>query len=71
MTKRNRVHIDDYKGNMQYGGFVSAYMTMYCFGCKRHRPKSGGKPVGRLRLFKCADCLKPKDENQTEKGTDK
>lgn len=61
MTKR--IPIDDYKGNLQFGG-LTQYMYSYCFGCKQHRTRVGGKTTGKLRLFKCAECLANKEETK-------
>lgn len=63
----NRVSIKQYSGNNQYGG-LSSGNNMYCFGCKQHRSPANGKMTGKLRLFKCAECLsRNKDPNQQTK----
>lgn len=49
----DRSHFRSKAGNNMYAG---SGMNQYCWGHKGHRP-SGGKLLGKLRLWHCAECV--------------
>lgn len=54
MTKK--VKVGDYAGNQMHVGSGTADMK-YCFGHKAHRRSGGGRVLGKLKLFYCAECV--------------
>lgn len=51
-----RIKDSEYVGNLLYSGTASSG-AKYCFGHKSHRMTAGGKVLGKLRLFYCAECV--------------
>lgn len=51
----NRVKVANYSGNQSHVGSGTPDMK-YCFGHKAHRRSGGGKVLGKLKLFYCAEC---------------
>ena len=58
----NRVNIKQYDGNELYLG---AGMNQYCWSCKAHRAPGGGGPMGKLKLWHCAECKARKADKKT------
>lgn len=64
MTK-HRTPIQQYRGNRQFVG-IGTGTQRYCMGkCQTFRLSRGGKPMGKLKLWHCAECVAAKTEGST------
>ena len=57
----NRINPYKYSGNGQYVGTGSGHMV-YCWGHKEHKLSAGGRVLGKLKLWYCAECAPAKIE---------
>lgn len=46
--------------------YAGSGMNQYCWGHKSHRP-SGGKLLGKLRLWHCSECVERIEREKAEK----
>ena len=63
MTKL-RQNLNEYVGNSMFQDSATAGVR-YCFGHKKHLRSLGGRTMGRLRMFYCAECVQART---TKKG---